>query len=107
MSLRDYYNKPIYIASGYRCQILNNLINGSENSQHMEGKAVDIDTLEDNVLLFEYIKDKLIFDQLIWEFGDDYMPAWIHVSYNQPYNRKQILRAILREGKIAYERYRY
>jgi hypothetical protein len=101
---------PINISSGYRSKVLNHYIGGSLRSQHCEGKAVDIDMdgMGDvlNVDIFEYIKNSLEFDQLIWEFGNPLNPDWVHVSYNQGNNRKQVLRAIKVNGKTAYAPYK-
>jgi hypothetical protein len=52
--------------------------------------------------LFHWIKDNLEFDQLIWEFGTDKEPAWIHVSYVYSRNRKQVLTAVKLHGKTKY-----
>lgn len=89
--LRKAYGKPIIVTSGFRCERLNNLINGSKTSQHVQGLAADIrtveDTVEENKKLFDLvIKLNLPFDQLINEYNYD----WVHVSYS-PKNRKQIL----------------
>jgi len=99
----------INISSGYRSKVLNHYINGSLNSQHCEGKAVDIDqdgmSVSSNVEIFNYIKDNLEFDQLIWEFGNHNKPDWIHVSYNKGKNRKQVLKALKTNGRTAYAKY--
>lgn len=89
--LREAYGKPIIVTSGFRCERLNNLVKGSNTSQHKYGQAADIRTLEDtkeeNKKLFDLIIDlNLPFDQLIDEYDYD----WIHVSYS-PRNRRQIL----------------
>ena len=101
---------PINISSGYRSKTLNHYIGGSLNSQHCEAKAADIDMDgmggASNTEIFNYIKDSLDFDQLIWEFGDNNKPDWIHVSYNAPKNRKQVLRALKVNGKTAYAPYK-
>jgi hypothetical protein len=101
---------PINISSGYRSKILNHYIGGSLKSQHCEAKAADIDMDgmggASNTEIFNYIKDSLDFDQLIWEFGDNNKPDWVHVSYNAGKNRKQILRAIKVNGKSAYAPYK-
>lgn len=94
--IRDYYNSPIYISSGYRSESLNKAIGGSKSSQHCKGQAIDIDrdghSLPNNGQIFEYIKNNLEFDQLIWEFGSNTNPDWVHVSYNtNGSQRKQIL----------------
>lgn len=104
--LRDEYGKSIRINSGYRSVPLNTAIGGSATSQHCKGMAADIDTVHDNTFLFHYIKNKLDFDQLIWEFGDDNCPAWVHVSLDLPSkNRKQVLQAYKEDGKTKYINY--
>lgn len=100
--LRDWYGKPITVSSGYRSPELNKAIGGSATSQHSKGEALDLDTVSDNAKLFRYIKDNLPFDQLIWEFGDDNNPAWVHVSYSQHGNRGDVLRAVKVNGKTKY-----
>ncbi len=78
-------------------------------SQHCYGQALDIDgemTGVDNAKIFEYIKDNLEFDQLIWEFGDSKKPAWVHVSYKAEGNRGEILVAKKNsKGRTYYEQY--
>jgi hypothetical protein len=73
----------------------------------LNGFALDIETPMDrnNKDLFDYIKNNLDFDQLIWEFGTDKNPAWIHVSYRKNGNRKQILRAVKTNKGTIYENY--
>ena len=100
---------PINISSGYRSKVLNHYIGGSLSSQHCEGRAADVD-MDDmsnatNTEIFNYIKDNLEFDQLIWEFGDHNKPDWVHVSYNAGKNRKQILRALKSNGRTVYAPY--
>lgn len=101
---------PINISSGYRSKILNHYIGGSLNSQHCEAKACDIDMDgmggPSNTEIFNYIKDSLEFDQLIWEFGDNNKPDWVHVSYNEGKNRKQMLKALKVNGKTVYAPYK-
>lgn len=103
--LRQHFNEPIYISSFYRCKELNTAIGGSSKSQHCKGEAIDIDDVYSkatNADFFNYIKDRLEFDQLIWEFGDDESPDWVHVSYNLGRNRMRILKAIKENGKTKY-----
>ena len=101
---------PINISSGYRSKALNHYIGGALNSQHCEAKAADIDMDgmggASNTEIFNYIKDSLDFDQMIWEFGDNNKPDWVHVSYNGAKNRKQILRALKVNGKTVYAPYK-
>jgi hypothetical protein len=99
--IRNHFKKPIRISSGYRSKLLNAGINGAKNSQHTKGQAIDIDqgNRKDNIEIFDYIKNNLPFDQLINEFGYD----WIHVSYNTDgRQRGQVLDAIKEEGKTKY-----
>ena len=107
--IRMWNNGPLNISSGYRSKTLNHYIGGSLKSQHCEGKAADIDmdgmTGKSNVEIFNYIKDNLEFDQLIWEFGDKNKPDWVHVSWNTGANRKQILRASKDNGRTVYSAY--
>lgn len=89
--LREWYNKPIMVNSGFRCPELNKAVKGSKTSQHMSGQAADIDTgdRQQNKLLFEYIRKNLPFDQLI----DESNFAWVHVSYRADgKNRNQVLK---------------
>ena len=104
--LRKKINEPIYISSFYRSPELNKAIGGSSKSQHCLGEAIDIDDVyskASNADFFNYIKDHLEFDQLIWEFGDEYNPAWVHVSYSLGNNRMRILKAVKENGKTKYE----
>lgn len=89
--LREWYGKPIYVNSGYRCPALNKAVGGVANSQHLTGQAADIDVNDraENRRLMKHIEDSLDFDQLIWENGG----AWVHVSYRPDgRNRRQVLR---------------
>ena len=99
--LRLYLNTPIKINSGYRSAQLNKMIKGSLSSQHCKGEALD---LHIGAKGFHFIKDKLDFDQLIWEFGNDENPQWVHVSFSSK-NRKQVLKATKKNGKTIYSNY--
>jgi zinc D-Ala-D-Ala carboxypeptidase len=105
--IREHFKTPIFISSGYRSKELNELIKGSATSQHCKGQAIDIDMdggngEVTNRMVFDFIKNKLDFDQLIWEFGTDFNPDWVHVSYVKGKNRKQKLKAIRSGGKTSY-----
>lgn len=91
--VREHFGKPIRVSSFFRSLRLNNAVGGASKSQHVEGKAIDMQGTNGltNAEIFHYIKNNLDFDQLIWEFGNDTEPAWVHVSYNRGKNRKQIL----------------
>ena len=110
--IRNHFGKPIWISSGYRSKALNEAIGGSKTSQHCKGEAMDIDMDgkggPTNVEIFNYIKDNLPFDQLIWEFGTNDNPDWVHVSYKKggP-QRGQILTAKRNSaGKTYYENWK-
>lgn len=90
--LRDYIG-PISVSSGYRCPRLNKAVNGAKNSQHLSGEAADIKGVGQttNKELYDAIIElNLPFDQLIWEYGTNENPSWVHVSYG-PRNRRQKL----------------
>ena len=105
--LRKHVGGPIYITSFYRSPELNKAIGGSSKSQHCLGQAIDVDDVlgrATNKEMFEYIKDNLDFDQLIWEFGTDTNPNWIHVSYvNDEDNRNRCLKAYKENGRTKYK----
>jgi len=107
--IREHFNRPILISSGYRSIDLNKIIKGAQSSQHSTGEAIDIDmdgTEITNKQIFDYIKANLSFDQLIWEFGTDKNPDWVHVSYESTgKQRKQVLKAIKINGKTTYKPY--
>jgi len=106
--IREHFAVPIHISSGYRSKELNASIGGASSSQHCQGEAIDIDmdgssSGVSNADVFKYIKDHLNFDQLIWEFGSDSNPDWVHVSYESTgKQRKQILKAVKAGGKTSY-----
>ena len=104
--LRVYVGGPIKINSFYRSPKLNKAIGGSTKSQHCKGCAIDVDDIhgfKTNNQMYHWIKDNLNFDQLIWEFGDDDNPDWLHISYvNDKDNRNRRLRAERINGKTTY-----
>ena len=106
--IRDCFAVPIFISSGYRSDALNEAIGGSKTSQHSKGEAIDIDMDHrngpKNEEIFHYIRENLPFDQLIWEFGNNERPDWVHVSYNSAgEQRGQILTAKRNSsGKVYY-----
>jgi zinc D-Ala-D-Ala carboxypeptidase len=95
--LRKVANGPIKINSFYRSVELNKAIGGSSKSQHCQGRAIDIDDVHgymSNKEMYNYIKNNLDFDQLIWEFGTEDNPDWVHVSYvDVDNNRRRCLQA--------------
>ena len=117
--IRDHFGCPIRISSGYRSEALNKAIGGAgktvngkyiPTSQHCLGEAIDIDmdgTSITNKQVFDFIKDNLDFDQLIWEFGTITNPNWVHVSYrSEGKQRKQVLKAVKKGSSTSYVPYK-
>lgn len=101
--LRDAAGAAIKVTSGFRGPVLNAAIKGERKSQHLEGKAADIQPTTMSVLeLFKtVIRSGLPFDQLIYE-PKSATSKWVHVSHDSASNRGQILRAhFLPTGKVA------
>ena len=91
---RRNFGKPMVISSGYRSEELCEAIGSSKNSQHEKGESADFEMFGvDNKELAKYIKNNLVFDQLILEFynPDDPSSGWVHCSYSKEENRKQSL----------------
>ena len=107
--LREWVGGPIKINSMYRSPALNEAIGGSQKSQHCckgGASAIDIDDVyghKTNAEMFHFVKDELSFDQMIWEFGNEDNPDWVHISYvSQEKNRNRILKAVRDDGKTKY-----
>ena len=99
--IRDKFGAQIIVTSGYRSKELNKAVGGSPTSQHCLGQAADIRTKSDepidNRALFNLIKrmieeGKIIVGQLIWEYGSNNGPDWIHVSNPSNKHKNQVLR---------------
>ena len=105
--LRMWVGGPIKINSFFRSPKLNKAIGGSTKSQHCNGQAIDIDDTFNratNAEMYDFIKEHLDFDQMIWEFGDDDNPDWVHVSYvSEDKNRNRCLQAYKENGKTKYK----
>ena len=104
--LRSWVGGPIAINSFYRSPKLNSAIGGSTKSQHCIGCALDLDDNyghKTNAQMFEYVKNNLDYDQMIWEFGTDENPNWVHISYvSEDTNRRRLLKASKINGKTTY-----
>ena len=105
--LREWVGGPIKINSFFRSPELNTAIGGSGKSQHCKGQAMDIDDTfgkATNAEMYYWIKENLNFDQMIWEFGDDDNPAWVHISYvSEEENRNRCLLAYKENKKTKYK----
>jgi len=104
--LRNHFGVPIGISSGYRSYALNKAVRGSKTSHHCKGMALDIDAdIFDNLTnkeIFDYIRENLEFTQLIWEFGTDEEPNWVHAAYETGNLKKQVLQAKKVNGETEY-----
>lgn len=109
--LREHFGVAIGISSFYRSEAVNKAIGGSATSDHCKGLAIDMDMdgmpgEVSNADLFHYIRENLPFDQLIWEFGSVLNPDWVHASYRESGNRKQVLRAVRgADGRTSYKQW--
>ena len=101
--LRVAMGEPIPIGSGFRCQQLNKAVGGVYNSQHLKGQAADLcigGDIEKGKPWFNYIKDHLPFDQLIWEHNPKTGSYWVHVSFVFPdfgKNRKNVINNLIKK----------
>lgn len=107
--VRAHLRKPIKVTSFYRSPALNVAIGGSKTSQHCKGEALDMDGdvygVPSNVQIFEFIRDHLVFDQLIIEGITNGKIAWVHCSAKKSGNRGQILFMYQSGGRKVYEPY--
>ena len=105
--LREWVGGPIKINSFFRSPELNKAIGGSTTSQHCKGQAMDIDDTfgkATNAEMYHWIKENLDFDQMIWEFGNDDNPNWVHISYvSEEDNRNRCLKAYKENKKTKYK----
>ena len=106
--LREFVGGPIKVNSFFRSPELNEAIGGSKTSQHCKGQAIDIDDVfghKTNAEMYAWIKENLNFDQMIWEFGTDMNPNWVHISYvSDEDNRNRCLKAYKDEyNKTKYK----
>jgi hypothetical protein len=107
--IREHFGVPIRISSGYRSKELNDKTKGaSKTSDHCFGRAIDIDndgTSITNKQIFDFIKNNLKYKQLIFEFGTDENPAWVHVSYDPNNLKNETLKAIKVKNVTKYIKY--
>jgi len=105
--LREWVGGPIKVNSFFRSVALNEAIGGAASSQHCKGQAMDIDDVygrKSNAEMYNWIKENLSFDQIIWEFGTAMQPNWIHISYvSEEENRSKCLKAYKEHGKTKYK----
>lgn len=103
--IRDHFQVPVMVNSGYRSAAVNRAVGGSNNSDHTRGQAADIEIANvANPVLAQWIRDNLDFTQLILEFytpGVDHS-GWVHVSYDPDNLKKQPLTATRIDGRVRY-----
>lgn len=87
--VREAWGKPLRVTSGFRSPVLNKAVGGVPDSQHVQGEAADITagSPERNRKLFELVRKRFEFDQLIDENGYE----WLHLSYRAGHNRNETL----------------
>ena len=87
--IRNKIKKPMIITSGFRSNLVNKLVKGVSNSQHLKGQAADfiINGMTPTQIIEKIKTCNIDFDQLINEYD-----KWVHVSYNKNNNRRQILK---------------
>ena len=105
--LRDRIGSSIRVTSGYRSEALNNAIGGSKTSDHSHGRAADIKLVINGVNISEELYHGIKamgvpFKQLIWEFGDDDTPQWVHIAFDKDNNKMQCLKAYSEDGSTKY-----
>ncbi len=94
--VREFYNTPYSIGSGYRCLTLNRALESKDTSQHVLAEAVDIEVPRvDNLELARWIQANCDFDQLILEHYTSGNPSsgWVHASakLDRDTNRFEVL----------------
>ena len=92
--VRAKFDKPIIITSGYRSPELCEAIGSKATSQHAKGQAVDFEIAGvSNLEVALWLTNNVNFDQCILEFWKDGEPnsGWVHCSYKEGSNRKQVL----------------
>ena len=109
--IREHFDSAIFVSSGYRSKALNEAIGGSQRSFHSHGMALDLDqdgrsNSVTNTDIFYYIKDNLPFSELIWEFGDEDKPDWVHVAIAKGRESEKNTKIAYREnGKTKYKKW--
>ena len=92
--VRVKYDKPVIVTSGYRSPSLCEAIGSKSTSQHTKGEAVDFEVIGvANIQVAYFIEANCDFDQLILEYycPDDDQKGWVHCSFVEGSNRKQVL----------------
>jgi uncharacterized protein YcbK (DUF882 family) len=84
--VREMYNAPLRINSGYRFPELNKAVGGVPTSQHTKGEAADVHVADPRRMFNMIKRSKLPFDQIIL------YPTFVHISHKRDgENRRNIL----------------
>ena len=82
--IRNHFGKPIKVNSFLRVKALNDAVGSTDNSFHLHGCAIDITAIKEtgvtNKQIFEFVRDNCDFTELIWEYGTDLEPNWVHIA---------------------------
>ncbi len=100
--IREEFGYPLTCSSFLRVPKLNKAVGSGPMSFHTFGAAIDLKKLTQNVTykdIFEYIRECLMFSELIWEYGTDEEPDWVHVAYIEDDERKMVKRAVRENGR--------
>jgi len=103
--IRDFYEMPVSISSGFRSPELCEAIGSSRASQHTRGEAADLEIFSvANKELAEFVVKNLKYDQCILEFWNENDPnsGWVHCSFSSNNNRQQYLKAEKLNGRVVY-----
>jgi len=103
--IKEYFNKPVIVNSGYRSPELCLLVNSTVTSQHTKGQAADFEINGiSNKELADWIVANLDYDQCILEFWNKEEPnsGWVHCSYSFDHSRKQYLKAVKTDKGTLY-----
>ncbi|MCK2056113.1 D-Ala-D-Ala carboxypeptidase family metallohydrolase [Methylobacterium sp. 37f] len=82
--VREHYQRPIIVHSGYRSPLVNKAVGGAATSQHVRGEAVDFHVMGNSLYdVAIWISGNIDYDQLILEnyLGDQHANGWVHCSY--------------------------
>lgn len=97
---------PIVINSGYRCEALNRAVGGVRGSQHVLGEAADVRCRNAAYAqkMYDFIRQSLVFDQVILEGNRHSGSIWVHVSYrkDETANRHQAFRMSVAANAAPY-----
>jgi hypothetical protein len=104
--VREHFKRGVHVNSGFRHPEVNAAVGGSKTSDHCKGQAADIEIPGiANADLAQWIVDNCDFRQVILEFYTPGIPdsGWVHVSYVEGDNKKQVLTAMKENGKTVYK----